>query len=620
MLQYKYSPLPTGSSIVRVLRLLPNEDNTIPINCQLIRYSLLTTDKGHHPYEALSYVWGSESKPQCIFIDGYALRVTDNLYTALLHLRDHQLPRMLWVDAICINQQDNQEKAHQIQFIPIIYADYSDKALENIRLAAEYEPTGDKSIILWEKETAAILILLRRPWFQRIWVLQEGLNLSYKADPGLENLIRSITYLMRGAIFRPKYIIQSHGTLSLVELIDMYHTREATKKYDKVYALLGMSSDAPNNVDLLPNYELPWNTLFNQIIASIFEEVHSVETWPNKEIAVIKAKGYILGRINSVDGDSSQYNRQCVQISFNTTPRSLRYESEWGTQWTLQASAKSIQEGDIVCLFQGASKPSIIRIANPQQNRQGGIVDKKIQKSIYAKEDLLRDILLIWNWEISRANSEKDDGSEIPVKFKDAAPDSETDLENKRSTIKLGSRGNQIVERLLDQNGLELPVSETVVKMVAGNTAWGDQIMQRLLKQRGNNLPISEEVVEIAAGNTGSGGRIMRQLLEQRGNNLPISEEIVKIAAGNTGRGDWIIQQLLEQRGNNLLISEEVVAYLSRNKTQCSRPRKLAYSHIKKQYAMLENIKIMQNARYSVVTIIYARGPPLQVHGQIGHQ
>ncbi|KAF5857615.1 hypothetical protein ETB97_005512 [Aspergillus alliaceus] len=210
--------------------------------------------------------------------------------------------------------------------------------------------------------------------------------------------------------------------------------------------------------------------------------------------------------------------------------------------------------------------------ANPQQNRQGGIVDKKIQKSIYAKEDLLRDILLIWNWEISRANSEKDDGSEIPVKFKDAAPDSETDLENKRSSdlaliiediimiaIKLGSRGNQIVERLLDQNGLELPVSETVVKMVAGNTAWGDQIMQRLLKQRGNNLPISEEVVEIAAGNTGSGGRIMRQLLEQRGNNLPISEEIVKIAAGNTGRGDWIIQQLLEQRGNNLLISEEVV-------------------------------------------------------------
>ncbi|KAE8386812.1 heterokaryon incompatibility protein-domain-containing protein [Aspergillus alliaceus] len=545
MLQYKYSPLPAGPSIIRVLRLLPNEDSTIPIKCQLISYSLPTTGKGHHLYEALSYVWGSESKPQCIFIDGCALPVTDNLYTALLHLRDYQLPRILWVDAVCINQQDDQEKASQIQLMPIIYgqashvivwlgaaADNSDRALENIRLSAEYKPSEDKATIMQEKKTdyTAILMLLQRPWFRRIWVLQEisaarsilvmcgsikmngytfssglkGLNLLYKINPGLESLIRSITYLIRGAIFRPEYMTYPRGTLSLGELIDMYHTREATKKHDKVYALLGMSSDIPKEAGLLPNYELPWNILFHRVIVSILPEIHSVETWPNKEIAVIKVRGYILGRINSVEGDSSRYDRQ--------------------------SSAKSIQEGDIVCLFQGASEPSIIGMcedyftikmisATPQQNKEEGNVDQRPQKSLYTKESILRDVLLIWNWEISRANSEKENKSGIPIKFKDAAPDSEIDLDNKGLSdfaliiediimiaMKSGSNGNQMMKRLLDESRSKLPVSETVVKMVAGNAEWGGQIMELLLQQRGESLPISEEMVKIAAGNTEWGG------------------------------------------------------------------------------------------------------------------
>ncbi|KAB8228791.1 HET domain-containing protein [Aspergillus alliaceus] len=657
MLQYKYSPLPAGPSIIRVLRLLPNEDSTIPIKCQLISYSLPTTGKGHHLYEALSYVWGSESKPQCIFIDGCALPVTDNLYTALLHLRDYQLPRILWVDAVCINQQDDQEKASQIQLMPIIYgqashvivwlgaaADNSDRALENIRLSAEYKPSEDKATIMQEKKTdyTAILMLLQRPWFRRIWVLQEvsaarsilvmcgsikmngytfssglkGLNLLYKIDPGLESLIRSITYLIRGAIFRPEYMTYPRGTLSLGELIDMYHTREATKKHDKVYALLGMSSDVPKEAGLLPNYELPWNILFHRVIVSILPEIHSVETWPNKEIAVIKVRGYILGRINSVEGDSSRYDRQCVQISFNTAPRSLSYESEWGTQWTLQASAKSIQEGDIVCLFQGASEPSIIGMcedyftikmisATPQQNKEEGNVDQRSQKSLYTKESILRDILLIWNWEISRANSEKEDKSEIPIKFKDAAPDSEIDLDNKELSdfaliiediimiaMKSGSNGNQMMERLLDKSGSKLPVSETVVKMVAGNAEWGGQIMELLLQQRGESLPISEEVVKIAAGNPVCGAEVIELLLQHRGESLPISEEIVKIAAenptmklllqhrgeslpvseevveiaaGNAEWGGWIIELLLQLRGESLPISEEVVKIAAGN-------------------------------------------------------
>ncbi|KAE8362733.1 heterokaryon incompatibility protein-domain-containing protein [Aspergillus caelatus] len=184
MRQYEYSPRPAGSSTIRVLLLLPNTDDTASISCQLINYSLPTTGNSYLPYEALSYVWGSESTSRCIFLDGSTLSITDNLYAALLHLRDRQFPRILWVDAVSINQQDDLEKGHQIQLMPTIYsrashvivwlgraADHSNRALVNIRLAAEYESSGDEPTTPRRKETncTAILTLLQRPWFRRIW-------------------------------------------------------------------------------------------------------------------------------------------------------------------------------------------------------------------------------------------------------------------------------------------------------------------------------------------------------------------------------------------------------------------------------------------------------------------
>ena len=96
------------------------------------------------------------------------------------------------------------------------------------------------------------------------YTLCSGLNklkLSYGAHPSLQGLIRSVTYLIRGAIFRPKYATSSSGGVSLSELMDMYHTREASRRHDKVYALLSMSSNNLSKVNLLPNYRVLWEEL-----------------------------------------------------------------------------------------------------------------------------------------------------------------------------------------------------------------------------------------------------------------------------------------------------------------------------------------------------------------------
>lgn len=171
---------------------------------------------------------------------------------------------------------------------------------------------------------------------------------------------------MRGAIFRPG-TTSSRGTLSLGELVDMYHARAATKKHDKVYALLGMSSDSP----LLPDYKLPWSTVFQQVITYIFSEKASIRIWPHRDLALIQSRGHILGQVIEVKSDESQHDRHIVRIR-NTTlqlvvtrrgdnRRTLYGRNMQGTIWILHVSAKPIQKGDIVCLLEGASKPSIIR-------------------------------------------------------------------------------------------------------------------------------------------------------------------------------------------------------------------------------------------------------------------
>jgi hypothetical protein len=181
-----YPPLRDG--YIRLIRLLPpHPDQRDSIRCQLIEHPLQDSWKGTHPYEALSYFWGSQKKFRSIFIEGKyksCLCVTENLHAALLRLRDCSIPRILWVDAICINQANNEERAHQVEIMAKIYARASrvivwleeetpdrraitngDRALEVISNAAVHDRPMESP-----RDQDAVLTLLQRSWFQRIWV------------------------------------------------------------------------------------------------------------------------------------------------------------------------------------------------------------------------------------------------------------------------------------------------------------------------------------------------------------------------------------------------------------------------------------------------------------------
>jgi hypothetical protein len=101
---YTYQPLDVDR--IRLVRLLPGSYDD-GIQCELVHYTLRSS-RTRLPFEALSYVWGDTTQLSGIQIrtcqDGHAqyLEITQNLHAALRRLRDPELERMLWIDAICM--------------------------------------------------------------------------------------------------------------------------------------------------------------------------------------------------------------------------------------------------------------------------------------------------------------------------------------------------------------------------------------------------------------------------------------------------------------------------------------------------------------------------------------
>ncbi|KAF7533829.1 hypothetical protein G7054_g6745 [Neopestalotiopsis clavispora] len=117
-----YSRYPLdGVSDIRLLILHPAPHPDDAVVCDLVVASL-----GTKPYTALSYTWGppfegAPSGHRSITLCDASFHVTENLFQALAHLRNTETSLLLWVDAICIDQNDNLERNHQVARMANIY-------------------------------------------------------------------------------------------------------------------------------------------------------------------------------------------------------------------------------------------------------------------------------------------------------------------------------------------------------------------------------------------------------------------------------------------------------------------------------------------------------------------
>jgi hypothetical protein len=116
---YEYTHLAHADSI-RLLKLLPGPKGS-PLACNIFE-----ARKHDNPqYEAISYAWGKPVFSHVIqeMSSGREIRVTTNLEQALQAIRYEDVARILWADAICINQSDLKEKGHQVALMGRIYHD-----------------------------------------------------------------------------------------------------------------------------------------------------------------------------------------------------------------------------------------------------------------------------------------------------------------------------------------------------------------------------------------------------------------------------------------------------------------------------------------------------------------
>lgn len=253
-------------------------------------------------YTALSYVWGDSAIVTSISCNGKSLNVTRNLSLAIRHLRDVRKPVVLWIDQICINQEDLQEKAQQVILMAKIYhrawstvvwlgeaADNSDNVIETMKTISEalrlnlderapdpndFERIGLPS--LGSARWAELGRFFRRPWFYRVWIIQEAvlsqhvqlmcgqrliswLDLSVFAICMIRHDLTRYMTVVDQAV--GKQITSESGCMQITKIDDMksYHQMfvtpssllptliegrgaQATDLRDKVFAIMGMST------------------------------------------------------------------------------------------------------------------------------------------------------------------------------------------------------------------------------------------------------------------------------------------------------------------------------------------------------------------------------------------
>ncbi len=203
-----YGTLPENT--IRILTLQPGRfKDKLHIRLKLLKFD--TRDATFAPrYEAISYAWGEPPSTRYISCDGTSIPIRQNLFDALRHIRYSDKPRKLWIDALCINQHDNAEKATQIPLMKYIYAsalkvimwlgieDSSTvRGLELVRHAAlcariedlkhvvpnlKEEPWSDEQNIArgFPSRFGAdgdglrpVCSLLSNSYFSRVWIIQE---------------------------------------------------------------------------------------------------------------------------------------------------------------------------------------------------------------------------------------------------------------------------------------------------------------------------------------------------------------------------------------------------------------------------------------------------------------
>lgn len=353
---YEYTPLPEpepaepGQSLLqapttfwtRVVTIHPGEfDDDIAVDLSDI--ALKETDKSQlrdkkiftpeyrvsaaphlEQYEALSYVWGSLEDPSHVVVgeEGRRIPITRNLDVAMRHLRYPDRPRVVWIDALCIDQTSPSDKSRQVGQMSHIYwstprvvvwlgpeADNSDRAIkilesigENIQVnwtTLQLNCFAENDDDVWgrplrldylpldERDWAAIRSLTKRPWFERIWIRQEVFKTGGEAVVYCGRSCTSLEVLRRGLlrVWRASYLTEAGVAVDVLRPFYYYRLRDlrfdirgakCTDPKDYIYGTLGLLDEC-RNLMIKPDYTKSLAEVFQNVTLRHIDVYESLE-------------------------------------------------------------------------------------------------------------------------------------------------------------------------------------------------------------------------------------------------------------------------------------------------------------------------------------------------------
>ncbi|KAH6664929.1 heterokaryon incompatibility protein-domain-containing protein, partial [Halenospora varia] len=298
-----YKPLPHTGDAIRLLRLQPG------IRGEKLRSNMIyTTLKSNPIYEALSYEWGAPEPKQQIALDDTNVVVTPNLWSALSHLRHRDEEKILWVDALCINQDNLDERNHQVRQMGEIYSrasmviiwlgcpslaesltarllfdwiniyGHEEWSLQTYK--REYHPSPDNLHLWHDLARLGTLSYWRRTWIVQEIVLAGNISLQYGNNKatwtGIEYLERGLSlndtrslprHVEDGPIMRLQHQHKLHHSnppvhSSLEALLEATKTSLCGDPRDRVFALVGIA--AHNRIK--PDYSKTLDEIFIDVL------------------------------------------------------------------------------------------------------------------------------------------------------------------------------------------------------------------------------------------------------------------------------------------------------------------------------------------------------------------
>ncbi|TVY26239.1 Heterokaryon incompatibility protein 6,OR allele [Lachnellula hyalina] len=328
-----YKHLDLASYEIRMLVINDARDDET-LQCTLEYTSLLNPG----PYSALSYRWGEATNTKQIILNDSLVEVTANLEAALKQLQSHGHKR-IWADALCINQTDLEERGLQVRNMQLIYSKAQTVVAwigndeENIATAVAYLlKTKAFQWLPARRRTACSLPSNREirqtqlvfgvhssiadQWTQqrwrifgdffdlvywkRVWIIQELASSSEikvifgKTEVSWKSILSAVTYLgdhskeVPGNCqsyeiaaqlhhFRCIFLSNNQTPITLNEALQWSHYAQATDPRDKIYALLGLTSDGFKIIPM-PNYKQPLEQIHENMTKAMFVMERSLES------------------------------------------------------------------------------------------------------------------------------------------------------------------------------------------------------------------------------------------------------------------------------------------------------------------------------------------------------